>query len=427
MAAFCETQVKQKQAVDEGLLTLIDRMMGDVHIEDVLRHAAGLVAETLESERATIYRVADDTQELVSAVVVGNVARTIRVPVRASSLAGYCAMSRRAFLVPDAYGDLSGIDLRLSFDPKWDVLNTFRTRDVMCAPMLFGDRVLGVVQAINGCRDVFDEMDLDSLQQISKVIGYALYHAELYDDMATLKALDKQKAEFMRVLVHELKSPVAASKMFASALRFTAKDEPKIVDVVSKIEKRMDQLLLLVSDILELSKVKAGAPLGRVGVLDLGNETRIGCRPYEAQADGKGLTLKIQVPDAPVPVRFDVRGYYIVVSNLVSNAIKYTEMGSVSVVLTREDDRARLEVQDSGMGIPAADIPNMFKEFYRASNARQSSIEGSGVGLAAVKQLVERFGGEMTLDSEEGKGSVFRVSLPIDGEGQTNDSAANGS
>jgi signal transduction histidine kinase len=83
----------------------------------------------------------------------------------------------------------------------------------------------------------------------------------------------------------------------------------------------------------------------------------------------------------------------------------------VSVSICCDEDTVTLQVSDSGMGIPAADVPNLFADFYRASNARQSDVEGSGVGLAGVKELVERFGGNMTLDSVENEGSTFSVHL----------------
>jgi len=116
-----------------------------------------------------------------------------------------------------------------------------------------------------------------------------------------------------------------------------------------------------------------------------------------------------------VPVRIDLQGYRLIVSNLVSNAVKYTSAGWVRVSLRREERWAVLEVRDSGMGIPADDIPKLFTDFFRASNARRSKIRGTGVGLAGVKELVERFGGELELTSEENKGSAFRVRLPLHG------------
>ena len=387
---------------------------GDVEIPAVLQQVADVACRNLHAERASIYLIDRATNELESVAVIGNVARTIRVPIRAESLAGYCALTGKSFVVRDAYGDLSEIDPKLHFDRRWDEVNEFRTRDVMCAPALFKGEIMGVVQVINSRRATFRPADLTPLQRISRLIGYALYHARLYDDLATLKQLEKEKAGFMRVMVHELKAPVAAAKMVADALQYheavaTSEVGPKM----RRISERMGQLTELIKDLLHLAKVKSGDPLGEIAVVDLVGETGAACEPHREHAERKGLALEMDLSAEPVEVRIDAQGYRLVVSNLVSNAVKYTPAGSVRVTLRRQDKWAVLAVRDTGMGIPAADVPRLFQEFFRASNAKRSRIDGSGVGLAGAKAIVERFGGEFTLDTRENEGSTFTARLPL--------------
>ncbi len=112
--------------------------------------------------------------------------------------------------------------------------------------------------------------------------------------------------------------------------------------------------------------------------------------------------MVVELPESPVLVRMDWQGYHLILSNLVSNAVKYTQAGSVEVSLRSQEPWAVLQIKDTGMGIPEADIPQLFNEFFRASNAKRSKIEGTGVGLAGVKELVERFGGELALDDLSG-------------------------
>ena len=395
------------------LFQVYDQLLGEVDIAKVLHIATDIVRLVLNAERATIYLVLQDTQELESAAIVGNVSRTIRIPIREDSLAGYCALTGRSFVIPDAYGDLGGVDPKLRFDRSWDEMNQFRTRDVMCAPALFKGEVMGVAQVINSMDSPFKDTDLPQLESISGFVAYALYHARLYDEMATLKGLEKEKAEFMRIIVHELRSPVAASKALVAALRYTSRDNPKQTEVLVRVEKRMDQMLDLVKDILHLSRIKAGRPLGEIAICDLVVDTRATCESYLDDANAKGVRVEIDLPDSPVPVRIDVQGYHLIISNLVSNAVKYTPAGTIKVSLQKNQQWAVLRVEDTGMGIPEDDIPKLFAEFFRASNARGSKIKGSGVGLAGVKSLVERFGGEIELASQENEGSVFTVRLPI--------------
>ncbi|MCP4542167.1 MAG: GAF domain-containing sensor histidine kinase [Chloroflexi bacterium] len=393
------------------LFQLYDQMLGEVDVVKVLHAATEVVRQILNAERATIYLVLKDTQELESAAVIGNVSRTIRIPIREDSLAGYCALTGRAFLIPDAYGDLSSVDPKLRFDRSWDEMNQFRTRDVMCAPAVFKGEVMGVAQVINSRGDPFQETELPPLESVSGFVAYALYHARLYDELATLKGLEKEKAEFMRIIVHELRSPVTASKALVTALRYTTRENPKQDEVLARVENRMNQMLGLVEDVLHLSRIKAGRPLGEIAVCDLVVDTRATCENYLDEAKAKGVQIEVDLPESPVPVRIDLQGYHLIISNLVSNAVKYTPAGSVKVSLRKNQHWAVLRVEDTGMGIPQEDIPKLFTEFFRASNARSSKIKGTGVGLAGVKELVERFGGQMEMASQENKGSVFTVRL----------------
>jgi signal transduction histidine kinase len=395
------------------LFELYDQMLGEVDVVRVLHHTTQVVRQVLEAERATTYLVRPDTQELVSAAIIGNVSRTIRVPIREDSLAGYCALTGRSFAIPDAYGDLSFIDPKLRFDRSWDEMNQYRTRDVMCAPAAFKGELMGVVQVINCRLRPFREADLLPLQSVSHFVGYALYHAKLHDELSTLKGLEKEKAEFMRILVHELRAPIGTSKSLAAALRYVNEEDVKLNSVLGRIEARMDELLTLVDDILRLSQIKEGRPLGDIDVYDLVIKTGADCEPYQDEATAKGLSLSLDLPASPVLVRIDLQAYHLILSNLVSNAIKYTPAGSIQVLLYKQGPWAVLEVKDTGMGIPEADISRLFTEFFRASNARRSQIPGTGVGLAGVKELVERFDGELELVSEENQGSAFTVRLPL--------------
>jgi signal transduction histidine kinase len=395
------------------LFQLYDQMLGEVDVFKVLHTATEVVRQILDAERATIYLVLKDTQELESAAIIGNVSRTIRIPIREDSLAGYCALTGRSFVIPDAYGDLSDIDPKLQFDRSWDEMNQFRTRDVMCAPAVFKGEVMGVAQVINSRRNPFHQADLLPLKSVSSFVAYALYHARLYDELATLKCLEKEKAEFMRIIVHELRSPVAASKSLVAALQHTSRKNAQQALVLARVEERMDEMLELVEDILHLSQIKAGRPLGEITICDLVVEARAVCESYQDEAKAKGVQMKIALPESPVPVRIDLQGCRLILSNLVSNAVKYTPAGSVKVVLRQKQQWAVLEVEDTGIGIPEDEIPKLFTEFFRASNARGSQIKGTGVGLAGVKELVGRFGGEMELASQENKGSVFTVRLPL--------------
>lgn len=249
-----------------------------------------------------------------------------------------------------------------------------------------------------------------SWSQIARASDYARVRKEL----AVLKRQQRDQAETMLMLVHELRSPVTASKSLVAALRYVGQErDSQVDDALIRIENRMEQLLNLVDDILRLSQVKAGHTMGAVTVVDLVPETVAVCQPYLEEAAAKGLSMTLDLPEAPVPVRIAPQAYHLILSNLVSNAVKYTSAGSVRLSLRQEGSRVTLRVTDTGMGIPAGDIPKLFNEFFRASNARRSRIAGTGLGLAGVKALVERSAGGLQVDSRENEGSSFVVRLPL--------------
>ncbi len=404
--------------VSDPLFRLFERIIGDLKVRDVLEHASGIIQETLDCERVTVYQVQRDTQELVSGAIIGNVNQIIRVPIREDSLAGYCAVSRRCFAVPDAYGDLSVVDPALRFDRSWDARNGFRTRDVICVPALFRGEIMGVIQAINKRDGPFEARDIAPMRSLATLVGYTLYNAQLYEDLETLKGLKREKAKFMRVLVHELKSPATGAKSLVSAHRFVHGDDAVSAEVLGRVDARMDQMLGIIEDILHLSQIQKGEPLGEVAVFDVAARTAEVAGGYADQAREKGLCLTLDISGDPIHIRFDRKGWDMVVSNLVSNAVKYTPEGAVSVSVSRlvapdgGIPKVLLEVRDTGLGIPEDDIPRLFTEFFRASNVRAGDIKGTGVGLAGIRDLVERFNGRISFESRVGEGSTFTVSVP---------------
>ena len=398
--------------VHEQFFELYDRMLGEVSLGDVLAHVSGVVCDAMYAEGTTIYLVREETRELEASAQVHNVQRQIRIPINPASLSGYCALSGEAFLIPDAYGDLSPVSRDLHFDDSWDKAHNYRTRDVMCAPARFKGATVGVVQVLNSRGDPFTDTDLQALQSAARLVGYALYHARLYDDLSSMKQLQREKAKFMTVMVHELKSPVSAAKMMTDTMLGKFVPPERHAEFLGRIAVRLDGLLELIGETLTLSRLESGDVLGEVRVVDVGAVVTENCELYREQAEVKGLAFELAVPGEPVQVRIDTQGLKLIVSNLVSNAVKYTPAGSVHVAVAAQDGQAVFSVRDTGMGIPRDDIPKLFREFFRASNARGSKIEGTGVGLAGVKSMAERFGGELRLETAEGAGSTFSVRLP---------------
>ncbi|HJS70776.1 MAG TPA: PAS domain S-box protein [Gaiellaceae bacterium] len=230
-----------------------------------------------------------------------------------------------------------------------------------------------------------------------------------------LRELDRLKDEFIALVSHELRTPLTSIRGYTELLldgeagKLTG-DQRQFLGVV---ERNAHRLLHLVGDLLFLAQVEAGKLVLDIGALDLGNVASESVEAARPQAEAKDITLTLAT--GPVPLIAGDRARIAqLLDNLVSNAIKFTpEGGRVDVRIRTVKNRAVLEVRDSGMGIPAGEQEFLFQRFFRTSTATEQAIQGTGLGLAISKAIVEAHSGGITVASEEGAGTTFRVTLPL--------------
>jgi signal transduction histidine kinase len=233
---------------------------------------------------------------------------------------------------------------------------------------------------------------------------------------ASLTALDRQKSEFIRTVTHELRSPVGVVEKMLSVLEdgHLGALAPAQADFVTRARRRLEFLHTLVDDLLDLAASKSGSvrrpELANLPFSALVQEV---CGRFAAVVTSKGVELRVEAADDTLLVFANAGDLDILVNNIVGNAVKYTPRGEVRVALTREDDAARLVVSDTGIGVPKEALPLLFKEFFRARNARAVEERGTGLGLAIVKGLVDRYAGSIEVASIEGQGTTFTVRLPL--------------
>jgi two-component system phosphate regulon sensor histidine kinase PhoR len=162
-----------------------------------------------------------------------------------------------------------------------------------------------------------------------------------------------------------------------------------------------------------VSRVKRGLVLGEVRSVDLSRLAAATAQSMEDLAERRAVTVSLELDPATPPARIDDGLVPYVFSNLLSNALKYTDGGGqVKLCVRPEAQGALIEVYDTGIGVPPGELRHLFREFYRATNARSRGVDGTGLGLVAVKEIAERYGGRVGLDSTLGKGSRFWVWLP---------------
>ncbi|MER3401545.1 MAG: hypothetical protein C4313_10595 [Thermoflexus sp.] len=238
-------------------------------------------------------------------------------------------------------------------------------------------------------------------------VGYVV----VMQDITYLKELDRIKSEFVSIVSHDVRTPLTTIRGYVSLLPRVGPLNPRQQEFVERVERAMQTIVELLNNLLDLSRLESGYALAMelCALPEILDEAVQIIRP---QAESKGHTLVLEIPPDLPPVDGDPRRLEQVFLNLLSNAVKYTPPGGRIIVRAREQDGyIAVQVIDTGVGIPPADLPHIFSKFYRIRREGEAT-EGTGLGLAIVKSIVERHGGRVWAESEVGKGSTFTVLLP---------------
>ena len=237
----------------------------------------------------------------------------------------------------------------------------------------------------------------------------------VFHDITDLRRLEQVRKDFVANVSHELRTPLTAIKGYIEALQEGAFDDQAQRDqFLDTIRKQTDRLNLIITDLLLLAKIESGqvplkqAPLSLAGVIDRTVSL------LRRQLEQKRHTVQVRIPE-DLPLIFgDEERLAQVFSNLLDNAIKYTpDHGTITITAEAGDDFIVAHVEDTGIGIPLNDLPRIFERFYRVDKARSRELGGTGLGLSIVKHLVESHGGTVTVESLPGRGTKFRVMLPV--------------
>jgi signal transduction histidine kinase len=236
-------------------------------------------------------------------------------------------------------------------------------------------------------------------------------------DISVLKTMDRMKSDFVAMVSHELRAPLASVEQQLSVILAGIMGEinERQKEMLGRAKERTHALLSLISDLLDLSKIEAGMVVQYKEPLQIGEVLQKTVGILKIQADAKNLTLELSLPPSLPPVMADRQNMEEVFSNLLSNGIKYTaEGGWVRVRAFPEGRYLCVEVADNGIGISSEDLPHIFDKFYRVKNAQTRKITGTGLGLPIVKQIVEAHLGAVEVESQPGVGSKFKVYLPLE-------------
>ncbi|MBI4317802.1 MAG: GAF domain-containing protein [Chloroflexi bacterium] len=283
----------------------------------------------------------------------------------------------------------------------------------LATPVATERRVYGVFISLASIPATMSDADLPFASLVSERLGVAVDRALLYTSLVeALRARD----QFISVASHELKTPVTTLKGYAQLLSKGQISDPQVQQkAIAAIRRQADRLSGLVSELLDVSRIRGGRLDLRRQPTDLASLAREVVQRFEGEMPAeKQVRFAVEAPHGEVWGDWDVTRIDQVLTNLIGNAAKYSSLGGTILVrVVRRDGEAQVSVSDQGIGIPKEQQEHVFDTFFRASNAVNAGIEGIGLGLAISKEIVERHGGRIWFESEEGQGSTFYFELPI--------------
>jgi len=281
---------------------------------------------------------------------------------------------------------------------------------------------LGTVTLYDKRIGFFTAADEKLIRAVARQAGIALENNRLIQGLLhknqelaqvneELTALDRMKSDFVSNVSHELRTPLASIKGFAATILVDEEMPTEVVrEFVGIINEESDKLVVIINDILDLSKMMSGHMKYELSRAPMEGVLADVVRLLSVLAEKKGLTLTLEGLDSGW-VEMDVNRMAQVFKNLVGNAIKFTDTGGVRVAQWTQGDEVCVAVADTGEGIAPSQLPHIFDKFYRVENVVHTR-EGTGLGLALVRSILERHGGRVDVESRLGEGSTFTVRLP---------------
>ena len=217
---------------------------------------------------------------------------------------------------------------------------------------------------------------------------------------------------FTNMVTHEMRAPLTAIRGYASMIHENTKVEFDVREQAVKIEQSAGRLLLIVNDLLEVARLQSGRLHIEKSETDICALIRNVVDTLGDSAREKGITLSHDLHELVCSINTDEKRLHQILTNLINNSIKYTEAGSISVVLKIKEKEVEIRVKDTGMGIQAEDQKKLFAPFFRVESADVSKITGSGLGMWITKQLVDLLGGQVAVESIKDVGTHVVVTLP---------------
>ena len=415
---FEETQsalAEQERLTDEMETVAQVSMAASTILESdtLLQSVVDLAKSSFGLYHAHVYLVDENGSTLSLKAGAGNVGRLMSLEGRHISVSDNSLVARAA---RERQGILEN-DVRKTLDFLPHPLLP-HTRAEIAQPMVVGDKLIGVLDLQSDRENAFTDEDLQIhkilASQIAVAVQNASQYAEQVETASKLRELDQLKSEFLASMSHELRTPLNSIIGFADVLLEGLDGElnERMTEDVSLIKQSGSHLRTLIGDILDMSKIEAGRMELRYETIDIFQMAEDIMATTQPLATEKDLELNLNLEGEVGIVEADRTRIRQVFLNIVSNAIKFTEKGGVTIGVREKAEYLVISIRDTGIGIKEDHIPIVFEQFRQIDGGLNRSAGGTGLGMPITKKLVELHGGSIWVKSVVGQGSTFYFTIP---------------
>ncbi len=405
-AIFDDAQKRLSQI--ELVNEIAEKLTSMLELDALLSSAAETIQKNFSYFDVTIFLVDSKADEAILVAHSGSYLDFLPHGYRqslAEGVVGWVAKNGERCLIND-----------VTEDDRYMAYEYHSTKSELAVPIKVADEIVGVLNVEDTKLHAFDETDAIVLETLCDQIGSAVKNATLYDEVkranAKLTELDRMKSDFLGIVSHDFRSPLASIVLAARALmkRRDSIDQKRLSEYLTIIIDQANRLSMLAEDTLSITKMESGQLNYFFKVV---NVERLLKDAAALVHFSRRHTVEYHVDNDVAYIKGDQTKLRQVVQNLLSNAVKYSPRGGKIVVTARDfqEDQLLVSVSDEGIGIPDDQVGKLFQKFSRIESGEAREIKGSGLGLWICREIVKAHGGDIWVESEYGKGSIFNFTL----------------
>jgi len=307
---------------------------------------------------------------------------------------------------------INNVDTELAAGDGYEMFNQIGIKAIICCPLVKGGKLVAMMAVHQRHPRVWSP---DEVALVEDVVERCWAHIERVRSTEALREADLHKSEFLATLAHELRNPLAPVRNGLELMKLAGNDPVAMANVRAMMERQVSHMVHLINDLLDIARVSSGKLVLKKERAELKTLVALAVETSQPLLDAAGHTLTLALPDAPAVVEVDVVRLSQVLSNLLSNAAKYTPPGGhISISARVDGGTLQIEVADNGIGIPPESIGGVFEMFTQVGRNIAYAKGGLGIGLSLVRKLLELHGGTVTAASAGvGLGSTFAIRLPL--------------